>query len=241
VTARRIFSPGTIVTLSAVAQQGSVFDGWSGGGCSGTGACVVTMGATTAVTAAFTQVCTYTISPKEKSFSSFGGSVNVTVTATGTASCVEPPIIEDYGWITATVPTWKANKGTVKITASQYSGSVKRTATVSIGGNPFTVNQTGTACRIVGLYPSSQSLPAAAGGGSFVVNVSPQDCSWQASETPDADWVTITGGASGTGNGTVTYTVGSNGTTLSRSAKITASITSDPAKKRVFTVKQAAK
>jgi hypothetical protein len=45
------FPPSTTVTLSANAASGSVFKGWSGGGCSGTGSCRVT--ATNLVTAVF--------------------------------------------------------------------------------------------------------------------------------------------------------------------------------------------
>lgn len=47
------FAAGTQVTLSATAAAGSVFAGW-GGGCSGTGTCVVTLGGDTTVTATFT-------------------------------------------------------------------------------------------------------------------------------------------------------------------------------------------
>ena len=47
------FAPGTMVTLTATAAGGSVFGGWSGGGCSGTGTCVVTLGSSTAVAATF--------------------------------------------------------------------------------------------------------------------------------------------------------------------------------------------
>ncbi len=47
------FAAGTMVTLSAVPQTGSGFSGWSGGGCSGTGACTVTLNASTTVTATF--------------------------------------------------------------------------------------------------------------------------------------------------------------------------------------------
>ena len=45
---------GTVVTLTAAPDRPSVFAGWSGGGCSGTGTCVVTMNAATTVTALFT-------------------------------------------------------------------------------------------------------------------------------------------------------------------------------------------
>src|SRR4029079_17233718 len=37
------YNSGMAVTLTASAASGSVFAGWSGGGCSGTGACTVTM------------------------------------------------------------------------------------------------------------------------------------------------------------------------------------------------------
>jgi YVTN family beta-propeller protein len=47
------FAVGTPVTLTASARAGSVFTGWSGSGCSGTGTCQVTLSAGTTVTASF--------------------------------------------------------------------------------------------------------------------------------------------------------------------------------------------
>jgi hypothetical protein len=47
------FENGVEVTLSASAGAGSVFTGWSGAGCSGTGACKVTMTEARSVTAEF--------------------------------------------------------------------------------------------------------------------------------------------------------------------------------------------
>ena len=47
------YDHGTSVTLTASADSGSRFSGWSGGGCSGTGTCQVTVNATTAVSANF--------------------------------------------------------------------------------------------------------------------------------------------------------------------------------------------
>jgi hypothetical protein len=47
------YSTGAEVTLSATAEPGSTFDGWSGGECSGTGLCTVTMNANTTITANF--------------------------------------------------------------------------------------------------------------------------------------------------------------------------------------------
>ncbi|NOT51238.1 MAG: hypothetical protein HOP10_08165 [Chitinophagaceae bacterium] len=48
-----VYNPGVIVTLTATPSGGSTFTGWSGGGCSGTGTCVVTMNQATTVTANF--------------------------------------------------------------------------------------------------------------------------------------------------------------------------------------------
>jgi hypothetical protein len=48
------YDEGTEVTLSASPEPGSVFGGWSGSGCSGTGTCKVTMSAAKSVTATFT-------------------------------------------------------------------------------------------------------------------------------------------------------------------------------------------
>ncbi|HEX4870774.1 MAG TPA: DUF4394 domain-containing protein, partial [Nevskiaceae bacterium] len=50
------YRSGTSVTLSAAPADGFFFAGWSGGGCSGTGACVVTLDASKTVSATFTAV-----------------------------------------------------------------------------------------------------------------------------------------------------------------------------------------
>jgi len=47
------YHQGTTVTLTATADQGSVFSGWNGGGCSGTGTCRVTMDMDKTITATF--------------------------------------------------------------------------------------------------------------------------------------------------------------------------------------------
>jgi hypothetical protein len=83
---------GTQVTLMALPQVGSQFDGWSGGGCSGTGNCVVTLNADVNVTAIFSPapVVTYTInasegiggniSPAGETVSVAGSTVSYTIT-----------------------------------------------------------------------------------------------------------------------------------------------------------------
>jgi P2-related tail formation protein len=80
------FSKGTTVTLSAAPSSGSIFAGWSGGGCTGTGACTVKIGNNTTVTATFNTSApppppgtfTVTVTKVEN-----GGTGNVTSSPTG--------------------------------------------------------------------------------------------------------------------------------------------------------------
>lgn len=55
------FDAGTPVSLTAVADRGSVFSGWSGGSCRTTGPCVVSMTQAQSVTAVFTRLVTITV------------------------------------------------------------------------------------------------------------------------------------------------------------------------------------
>jgi uncharacterized repeat protein (TIGR02543 family)/uncharacterized repeat protein (TIGR01451 family) len=50
------YTYGTVVTLTATPDTGSTFTGWSGGGCSGTGTCVVTVDAGKTVVATFAPI-----------------------------------------------------------------------------------------------------------------------------------------------------------------------------------------
>jgi Tol biopolymer transport system component len=69
-----ILASGAQVALSASAAAGSVFTGWSLGGCPGTGQCQFSLGANTTVTATFAQQVTLTVSK--------AGAGDGTVTAT---------------------------------------------------------------------------------------------------------------------------------------------------------------
>jgi len=52
------FNSGTVVTLIANPVAGSTFIEWSGGGCSGSGDCILTINANTSVTATFSKTFT---------------------------------------------------------------------------------------------------------------------------------------------------------------------------------------
>ena len=48
-----VYYSGTVVKLTAIPDRGSFFFGWSGGGCSGSGQCILTINKDTIVTATF--------------------------------------------------------------------------------------------------------------------------------------------------------------------------------------------
>ncbi len=53
VTCSATFPGGASVTLNTTPKAGSIFAGWSGGGCNGTGACTITLNANISVTGSF--------------------------------------------------------------------------------------------------------------------------------------------------------------------------------------------
>jgi hypothetical protein len=85
-TCNALFDEGTQVTLTATPAAHSTFTGWSGGGCSGTGTCVVTLNADATVNATFAQdppaVTTGAASGLTKTSASLAGTVNPNGNAT---------------------------------------------------------------------------------------------------------------------------------------------------------------
>jgi hypothetical protein len=76
------YSEDSVITLTALATTGSTFAGWSGGGCSGTGTCTVTMSSAKTVTAEFTGASKEVANPKLLTLSKAGSGYG-TVKATG--------------------------------------------------------------------------------------------------------------------------------------------------------------
>jgi len=120
------YSSGAQVALTASAATGSVFAGWSGGGCSGTGTCTVTMSANQGVTATFNATSTFTLT--------------VVTSGTGTGSVSSsPPGINCSGTCSHTY----AGGTQVTLTASPDVGSYLSSwsACSGTGSCTVTVNQ----------------------------------------------------------------------------------------------------
>ncbi|OHB14620.1 MAG: hypothetical protein A2431_04180 [Candidatus Zambryskibacteria bacterium RIFOXYC1_FULL_39_10] len=98
-TGTATYNSGTSVTLTAAATGGSTFTGWSGGLCSGTGTCVVSMTQARDVTATFTaSTMSGTLTPPTTSctIASGASSCNVTMSWTTTNPVGTSAITSNY-------------------------------------------------------------------------------------------------------------------------------------------------
>jgi hypothetical protein len=104
------------------------------------------------------------------------------------------------------------------IATNDCFGSIGEPRGVNFGTLPgthyFTVPIVG--CNYA-ITPTSALYPATGGSGSVAMTAA-TGCGWAA--TSQVAWVTITSGASGSGNGTVNYSVGTNTTAVGRTGTI---------------------
>jgi hypothetical protein len=142
-------------------------------------------------------LCTYAITPANSTITHFGGTGTVAVTSP--TSCAWTAT-SNAGWITITSGTSGSGNGSVAYRVAGNSQNT-RTGSLTIAGNTFTVTQ--MFCSYA-LSRSDQSVSAA--GGTFSVSLSTAPgCPWTA--TSRVSWITVTSGASGSGNGTVGFLV----------------------------------
>src|SRR5439155_12138360 len=112
-------------------------------------------------------------------------------------------------WITITAGASGSGNGTVNYSVALNGTTSSRTATLTIAGKSFTVTQAAAvpSCTYA-LSPTSNPSVGSAGGSYNVSVTTATGCSWTAAS--GATWITITAGASGSGNGTVTYSCAAN-------------------------------
>jgi hypothetical protein len=155
-----------------------------------------------------TPTCTFTLAPTSQSVSESGGSGSTTVNAS--SSTCSWNAAADVSWLTITSSTSGTGNGTVSFAVGANAGAA-RTGTLTIGSRLFTVNQAGAppppTCTFT-ISPTSQDVSETGGSGSTTVTASSSTCAWAAAS--NVSWVTVTNGASGTGNGTVAFNIAAN-------------------------------
>jgi hypothetical protein len=158
--------------------------------------------------------CGFTLSSGSATVSATGGTSSVGVTA-NLGTC---------GWTAATNAAWATvtpasgtGTGSVTVTVAANTGAA-RTATATVGGQAYTLTQAAAPACTFSVASSAASLPAAASAATVSLTASASTCAWTAS-TPTS-WITVTT-SSGTGSGSVAYSVAKNNSLAQRFGTLT--------------------
>ncbi len=160
--------------------------------------------------------CSYAINPSFAQYSKEGGNGSIAITTQAGCSWTAS---SDQVWASVISGASGAGSGAISYSVSENTGAY-RTATIRAGGKNHAVSQAagGSASCTYTISSTSAFFTEDGGAGSFVVSTQP-GCAWTAMS--NQSWTTITTGSSGTGTGTVAYSVGVNAD-VARTAIITA-------------------
>jgi uncharacterized repeat protein (TIGR03803 family) len=145
------------------------------------------------------------IGPTNAVFDTSGGSNSVSVTASN--DCSWTAVSHDPSFIKITSGSSDTGTGTVYYTVTTNTATTSRSGTMKIAGQTFTVTQLGTSSGVCTYKLSATNVTLRARGGTETVRVKVKGtgCSWTAMS--NADFITIIAGASGSGDGTVRFSV----------------------------------
>ena len=142
--------------------------------------------------------CLYTLTPTSFSVGPLAEQRTLSV-ITGT-SC-SWTAVSAVGWITVTSGAAASGIGAVTFSVQANPNSTPRTGTLTIAGQTVMVTQQAGACTY-SVTPTSFTVDPVSGTRTVSV-VTGTSCGW--SSTPQATWIAVTSGASGTGIGAVTF------------------------------------
>ena len=163
--------------------------------------------------------CRFELRPTSFTIDARGGTREVAVS---TLSGCSWTIATDANWISFATRVTGSGPETVRVTIARNPFDERRIGTIILGDQRSTVTQTGEAeAPEVPTVPGPTPAPActylvgplnaeiaATGGIGTVVVSAAAGCAWTANS--NAAWVTVTSGASGSGNGPVTFSVAAN-------------------------------
>jgi subtilisin family serine protease len=170
-----------------------------------------------------------TLTPSTKYLLTSGEDAAVVVNAPAGARWTA---VSNASWITITSDPNGTGSGSITYVVRDNATGSARQGTVSIAGKIFTIVQDGGINEECTYNISPLAASVAKNGGSGTINLTVESrCSWQA--VPSASWITITSNCCGTGDGSVSYSVAPNLTSLSRKGTISLG-------GKVFSIKQKA-
>ena len=164
--------------------------------------------------------CRFDVGPAAQSISAIGGRAAITIASA--ADCAWTATT-DVTWLSLTAPAAGTGNGTVGFAVAANDGA-QRTGSITVGTQRALVTQESSGgapapkppspptppsnpCTY-SLSSSGDFTPANEGSGSVLVFALPTTCTWTA--VSNAPWILVSSGATGTGNGSVTYRVVAN-------------------------------
>jgi hypothetical protein len=168
-----------------------------------------------------------TISPTSATFTGAGGTGSVAITVPDGCAYDVLPLLHTP-WIVIDSPGVRVGSSTATYTVTPNTTGSGRHHFFGFAGVTFELTQTtdGAPDCTATLSPTSAAVTGAATSGSVAVTLPSSACAWTA--TSNASWITVTGGASGTGSGTVSYSI----------AELTSSNPSYPSRNGTVTIAQ---
>ncbi len=167
--------------------------------------------------------CTYSLSATSITIPATGDSRSFNVTTSNASYC--PWIaVASHDWIRILQGSGNGS-GTITFSVAENNTGTTRTGTITVNGETIMLTQPPAPACSYTLSPTSRTVPATGGTFSFSIATA-ANCQWTA--TDSVSWITTSG--SGTGNGTVNFTVAAN-TGAERTATISVG-------NQTFTVRQ---
>ena len=162
--------------------------------------------------------CTYEIGPSALRAFAVGGPDRTSVTTPPGCAWIAS---SDVSWITVVGVSSGVGSGSLQFVVDSNSGSA-RVGTLTIAGQVLTLTQDAASTApsppplpppspaecTIGVAPTAHSAPTAGATGLIVAVAAPDGCAWTAASSEP--WLTVTSGASGSGDGAVTFSVAAN-------------------------------
>ncbi|MEO7272785.1 MAG: BACON domain-containing protein, partial [Vicinamibacterales bacterium] len=156
---------------------------------------------TTSTAPATVPRCGVTLATTELSIPAAGGTGRLAIT---TARECAWTASSNAGWLAVSGPSSGQGDGAIDYTVASNNDATMRRGVIELNDQKATVTQAAAAC-VMALGDTSESFSPAGGSGTISVQASSASCPWTAAA--DTPWITLRTGASGSGNGTVTYDV----------------------------------
>jgi len=160
---------------------------------------VVIAGATVTVQQEGLAACSYALSPERASITADGGRGVITVT---TAAHCAWQASADASWLRVTSGASGTGPGKVEYDVHAHPSPLPRSGTLTVAGHPFMVDQEGDVSVCTYQVSPVEFNLCMVWSGDRVSQVTTQEgCPWTAASS--VEWVTVAGGSSGSGSGSV--------------------------------------